>query len=303
LDLQPPPPPPIDSQPPTSGIPVPAFPIPPEPQNRRRALLFIAIVVLLVVAIVAAVAVSAAKKGSPVAASSPSAPAPPRPSAPSALQAKVGPFKVVLSWSPSTGEFIGYRILRDGGAIDVVAAPSTTYTDTRVLPTGTYSYGVEAYTQGGDNSEQAVLQVKTPKAPLSAARLTGVYDVRLTPKSQFGFTSTLGPERDGWRFKPVCSNGVCDVAWNELGHKDLGAKLKRSGVSYHGTDPSSITGRCSGVGVTGTIEVTIKVTKAALMRDTWMATQIQGTVIQRSSAQLGCLSAGIDFTFTAKIVN
>jgi hypothetical protein len=207
-----------------------------------------------------------------------------------------------LSWSPSTGDFIGYRIFRDGSALNVVAAPNTTYTDSHALPTSTYSYAVEAYSQSGNNSERAVMQVTTPKGLLSAARLTGVYNVRLKTTSQFGLTAGLGAWTDGWRFKPVCSTGVCDVAWNELGHKELGARLKRSGTSYHGTDPSSATASCNGVHVNGSVEVTIKVLKAAVVGDKWVATAIEGTQIVRSPASLGCVNSGVDFSFTAKLV-
>jgi hypothetical protein len=209
---------------------------------------------------------------------------------------------VVLTWSPSTGEFTGYRILRDGTSIDVVTSAETTYTDQKALPTSTYSYGVEAYT-GGVNSEQAVLQVKTPKAPLAAARVTGVYDVRLKATSQYGYAGALGSFTDGWRFQPGCSTGACDVAWNELGHKDRGAKLKRSGTSYHGVDSSTVTGTCNGIKDYGTFDVTVKVTKAAALRDMWLATQIQGTVVVSSAASLGCLSSGVTYSFTAKLVN
>ena len=76
---------------------------------------------------------------------------------------------VGLSWSASTdssGTLAGYTVYRNGTSIGTVSAGTTTFTDSTVRPSTTYSYTVDAFDTAGNHSAQsAALPVTTPAAP------------------------------------------------------------------------------------------------------------------------------------------
>jgi chitodextrinase len=60
----------------------------------------------------------------------------------------------------------GYNVYRNGAAVGTRGAAATTYTDSTVSPSTTYSYTVEAFDAAGNHSAQsAALSVTTPAAP------------------------------------------------------------------------------------------------------------------------------------------
>jgi chitodextrinase len=81
---------------------------------------------------------------------------------------------VGLSWSPSTdstGTLAGYTVYRNGTAIGTANAGTTTFTDSTVQPSTTYSYTVDAFDTAGNHSAQSsALQVTTPAAPPPSAQ-------------------------------------------------------------------------------------------------------------------------------------
>jgi hypothetical protein len=107
----------------------------------------------------------------------PPAPAPP-PNAPSSLGATApASHEIDLSWIDNSSNESGFKIERCTGAscdgtpgsysqIAQVGANVTTYSDTTVVPSTTYSYRVKAFNSGGDssysNSAQATTPVETP---------------------------------------------------------------------------------------------------------------------------------------------
>ncbi len=76
---------------------------------------------------------------------------------------------VGLSWNASTdstGTLAGYTIYRNGTSIGTANAGTTTFTDSTVQPSATYSYTVDAFDTAGNHSAQSqALQVTTPAAP------------------------------------------------------------------------------------------------------------------------------------------
>ena len=80
---------------------------------------------------------------------------------------------VGLSWSASTdstGTLAGYTVYRNGTSIGTTNASTTTFTDSTVQPSTTYSYTVDAFDTAGNHSAQSsAIQVTTPGAPPPSA--------------------------------------------------------------------------------------------------------------------------------------
>jgi hypothetical protein len=88
------------------------------------------------------------------------------PSTPSGLTATaVSSSQIDLSWLSSTDNVavVGYRIYRDGSAVDITTG--TSYSDTSLSPAQTYSYRVTAFDAAANESAQS--------APASATTLSG----------------------------------------------------------------------------------------------------------------------------------
>jgi chitodextrinase len=71
---------------------------------------------------------------------------------------------VGLSWTAATDNVgvTGYHILRNGTDIGTVAGTSTSYTDSTVSPSTTYTYAVTAYDAAGNSTTGSSTQVTTP---------------------------------------------------------------------------------------------------------------------------------------------
>ncbi len=70
--------------------------------------------------------------------------------------------QVGLSWTASTDNVgvVAYRVVRNGSVIASVSG--TTYTDTTVSPSTTYTYQIVAYDAAGNTASSATLSVTTP---------------------------------------------------------------------------------------------------------------------------------------------
>jgi chitodextrinase len=80
---------------------------------------------------------------------------------------------VGLSWNASTdstGTLAGYTVYRNGTSIGTANASMTTFTDSTVQPSTTYSHTVDAFDTAGNHSAQPwAIQVTTPAAPPPSA--------------------------------------------------------------------------------------------------------------------------------------
>jgi chitodextrinase len=80
---------------------------------------------------------------------------------------------VGLGWNASTdstGTLAGYTVYRNGTSIGTTNASTTTFTDSTVQPSTTYSYTVDAFDTAGNHSAQSsAIQVTTPAAPPPSA--------------------------------------------------------------------------------------------------------------------------------------
>ena len=118
------------------------------------------------------------------------------PTIPSNLQATASSGRVDLSWTASSDNVgvTGYRVLRDGNLIATIGA-ATSYTDTTVAPSTTYSYTVEAFDAAGNRSGlSAPAVVTTPGSGGQQVTFTPTDDAYLvqgSASSNFGSATTL----------------------------------------------------------------------------------------------------------------
>jgi hypothetical protein len=293
MEIPPPPPNPV-------GEPVPA------PRGQRTKVGLIALAVVLAIVAVAVVVSQGGSDGDQAAGDasptsvSPSAAAPP--TAPGAVKAAPAAFKVVVSWAPSSGDVAGYRLYRDGDVLDEVDPNVRRFTDDTVVPNSRYRYQVAAFTDAGESSDRSDVSVKTPAASLALARVQGTFNAKLHLTSSFGVNLTgNGPGTLGLRLTPVCGHGPCNVTLDVIGLKVEHFILRQAAATYSGTGTNRSAFTCSGTPTTASFAVTFTVTGAKPLKDEWRASKLEGTIVERSASQLGCVSSGIDYSFTATL--
>jgi len=104
-----------------------------------------------------------------------------------------------------------YVLSRNGSTV-VNDLTATTYRDDGIWPGTPYQYAIQAVGAGAELSKRSTVKIKTGTPPLVEARLSGDYDVPLTPVS---YVNTTRPKAFDARFsfRPTCppSEGACDV--------------------------------------------------------------------------------------------
>ena len=219
---------------------------------------------------------------------------------PTSVEASARPFAVTLRWAAPEGEADRLVVYRDGKRLASVEPNQTAFVDDSVLPAVRYTFVVEAFAKG-ETAKSEPIRVKTPPAPLGMARLDGTFTVDLEDTSHFGFSSFPGDIQSGWRFKPTCHRGACDVRWKDAQGVALAGMLENTGVRYEGTATTRLAS-CGDLRGSGTVTVEIEVVKAATVRDAWRATKIVGTFVERFPAQLGCVASGADYQVTGTLI-
>ncbi|HEX9420773.1 MAG TPA: fibronectin type III domain-containing protein, partial [Methylomirabilota bacterium] len=96
--------------------------------------------------------------------------------------------RIALSWSPSSGSVAGYTVYRSGFAIGTTGPDTTSFLDTEVTPSATYTYSVDAFDLANDHSARSTsLRVTAP-----AQSPEFVQGVAVSPPSpQTSYTLTL----------------------------------------------------------------------------------------------------------------
>lgn len=218
------------------------------------------------------------------------------------LDAKARPYRVVLTWAtPSTlPERAHYEVRRDDTHVGDVDPPTHRFVDDDVVPGERYRYEVRVVTSDGTFSDPAVVRVRTPLPPIVEARLQGTFDVksRFTAKSGYGNYDAPG---FGWRFRPKCGDGPCDVALADILHDELRITLRRSGGTYRGTYTGKFTLACGNTDIVSSVTLELRVATASVIDGSWRATRLAGTLSQRESSQLGCSSSSATLALTAKL--
>ncbi|MGH3168133.1 MAG: choice-of-anchor Q domain-containing protein, partial [Trebonia sp.] len=80
---------------------------------------------------------------------------------------------VSLSWNPSTGSPTGYTVYRNGKSVGTTGGPAaTTYTDSTVSPSTTYTYTVDAFNGGNHSAQSPPVRATTP-APSGTQAVQG----------------------------------------------------------------------------------------------------------------------------------
>lgn len=271
----------------------------------RRTLVIAA--VALVVGIVAVVTVTQLGEDEGAAAPSPTASVSPSPSpevpAPIDLEAKATADSVTLTWAPPPGvDATGYRILRDGTPIKVLPGGKRRWVDDRVMPITRYEYDVVAVDGNDALSVPATVRVKTGTPKIQEARLEGVFDLDLRRTSTYGISDE--PERStaGWRFRPDCHAGACDVVWKDIVRPIEAIDLARDGARYEGSGSGRIGFECGTTPLISSYRISVKVIDARVADGVWTATKIEGTWSYSSSEQLGCRSGGTTWSAVGKLV-
>jgi fibronectin type 3 domain-containing protein len=119
------------------------------------------------------------------------------PTAPSNLTATPGDSQVSLSWGASTDNVgvAGYRVVRNGTVVTTVNGSATTYTDTGLTNSASYSYVVRAFDGAGNTSADSNMATATPQAPTDTTPPdTSIIDHPANPttstRASFSFTSS-----------------------------------------------------------------------------------------------------------------
>ncbi len=168
------------------------------------------------------------------------------PTVPSNLQATASSGRVDLSWTASSDNVgvTGYRVLRDGNLIATIGA-ATSYTDTTVAPSTTYSYTVEAFDAAGNRSGlSAPAVITTPGSggqQLTFTPTDDAYLVQGSASSNFGSATTL--QTDGSPIKDfVMKFNVSGVGTSNVTSAQLRlfvADPSTSGGTIHPTTTTS----------------------------------------------------------------
>ena len=280
----------------------PDIPIPPSaphqrpPSKRRRGLVALALGFVVLASVVAVIVGTRSNPDASPSVPPDGAPAVPELGAPTGLTADRAAFRVRLTWEGSDGDVKIYRITRNGDVVATVPTGRTHWLDTGVFPESRYRYAVRALDAFGVPSRPTTIAVRTPSAPLALARVQGLYNVTLTTDSKFGYGTFSARHNTGWRFVPLCDEGACDVDWRDTNSHELTARLDRTGASYEGSDSGRFNIQCNGHPLVSTLTIRLHVTRAKAVGDTWRAAALEGHVTQRETAQLGCRSAGVDYT-------
>ena len=201
---------------------------------------------------------------------------------------------LVLTWDAPVGVTVDhYEVRRNAITVEDVV-DSTSYRDDDVEPGTRYRYEVTGVDAEGGETAAAKATIKTRELPLADARLEGTFAMRLTVDRA---TGTRNPVRGGaisFAFDPRCGWGPCEVHWTVSRARAEG-RLDRDGAVYTASVRTPLFVRsCFGDVIDEMVDVRLRVTRAAPIRDEWRATKIEGTIGEVSSYG-GCMTATVDW--------
>jgi hypothetical protein len=221
---------------------------------------------------------------------------------PGGLRATAHPFSVTLVWEPSNHPGVDDYLVYRGGALLAATRGDTRFVDNDALPGQAYLYSVVARSSNDDRSEPAYLKVFTERASIAAGRVSGLFSVTLRLGSHGGF-STFAPDVGAeWEVVPRCQSGPCDVVWTYLDHPSVRTKLLWRAGSYRGSDRGNVGIGCGSATVMTVATIRMQVTDADVIGDEWRATELKGSIVERSPPQLGCQGNKITYLFTASVL-
>lgn len=189
------------------------------------------------------------------------------PSAPSGLRGTAASSSVInLSWNadtaPANCTITGYNVYRSTASgftpssANLIAGgvTATSYSDSKLLPSTTYYYRIEAVDAAGASSPSAQAAAATPSAGGGATRCHVTYSI--VNQWPGGFQAALTIENSGsaawsgWNLTWTFPDGqTINSLWNGAANQS-GGNVSVWNLSYNGTIPAG--GSYNGVGFTGT---------------------------------------------------
>jgi Trypsin-like peptidase domain len=221
---------------------------------------------------------------------------------PGDLRATAHPFSVKLVWQPSEHPDVdGYLVYR-GGALLGATRGDTRFVDGDARPGQTYLYSVVARSPHDERSQPSYLKVFTERASIAAGRVSGLFSVKLRLRSRRGF-STFAPDVGAeWEFVPTCGSGPCDDVWSYLDYPTVRTRLRWKAGGYRGSDSGRMGIRCGSALVMTATSIRMRVTDADVIGDEWRATDLEGSIVERSRPQFGCRGTQISYSFTGSVL-
>ena len=206
--------------------------------------------------------------------------------------------EIDLQWVAS-GNASAYNIRRDGTYLSVVQG--TSFKDTRLKPKQTYTYEVSVQDPQGHDAPGTSVTATTPKSPpLSKARLSGSYGVRLVFTAENYSNRRAGNKySELWKLKPKCPSGACSalLVTNVRGSK--AGVLVPKGGTYSGKVTDTLD-TCQGKHYPETVTITLYVTRASFLKGEWTATTFSGTTSNYAPAAGGCVSSSSKSSMSGK---
>jgi chitodextrinase len=160
------------------------------------------------------------------------------PSTPAGLTASAGAYnKVNLSWTASSDNVgvVGYYIVRGGTTIAQTSGIGTTYSDTTVNASTTYSYQVMAFDAAGNTSSlSATASVTTPSAPDTTPPSSTNLTASAVSTSQINLAWTAATDNIGVTSYDIYRGGtkIASVAASSLSFGDSGLNASTT-YSYY----------------------------------------------------------------------
>jgi hypothetical protein len=210
---------------------------------------------------------------------------------PEGLSGTAKGLSVVLKWSapPDSAEVVGYEVKRNGEPLESVGVEETTLTDLDVRPGQSYTYELRSLGVG-QASEPAMTDVAIRVPPLAAARLEGDFNVQTKLVEKSGY-SKFKPFAFGWRFRPKCDEGACNVVWRDVADRHVHALLKRKRKRYEGEYEGIFIIACEGSRSVSSVHVSLEVQRARAVGGKWRVTRFSGRLSNSEAPQFGCVAS------------
>jgi chitodextrinase len=221
----------------------------------------------------------------------PSSSRPSRLGTPTHLTVDRGVTTVSLAWDPPAGTdpsgIHHYEVFRDGKRVGRSTRPRF---DVAGLTFGTrFRFWVVAVDQEGRASPRTLRSVTTRVPPLTAARLSGTYDVTASVTAAGGGRARFASHSITWSLVPQCPDRACDVSFTAT-HRFASDAVVTSGVlawsggaTYSGTWVGSFGSACveRKLEALSTITITMRATSARVVGGLWVASGIGGSIHER----------------------
>jgi hypothetical protein len=193
--------------------------------------------------------------------------------------------RVALEWTPPEGgaTATGYRIVRDGMPLGPdLDAQVLTFIDEDVTMGESYAYQVVALSGEGESRPTSPAETIVPTPPEEAARLDGIFQVKLTVRAArsigaaFGIENPLPGKRssDRWSFRSSCGDdeGACPSTWS-----GLEGDIVPSGSRWRGT-VDGLPARCGRGGrAPAPIELDLEAIDVGVVDVGWKVTGFRGS--------------------------